>query len=317
MSKPPSAVAAAPATAIDASLHAARRRANAARIHPYGCAGFTYSPLAFDDSTAAAMNVMSLTPSTIAGNSPPYDGRLPSRGGSRPQAALRVTIGAGPDRKLMGIQRARAADAVAALEEEAAVGATNLAKIVKFSMAALVLAVALVASGAMSAQQRSPTSHPAAPAPGSHGPTLGPGPASCDLGPTLPQPPTFGDAADAVKDISKATEDYIRDCSCATQACIAAALDQYAQALAQIAPRLPPHLQNAAGIVATAAGRARVAHTKAEALRAVHDAIAAIHKDIELVRAEDPGNPRATRGGDFVAETLNVASLALEKGGGL
>ena len=42
-----------------------------------------------------------------------------------------------------------------------------------------------------------------------------------------------------------------------------------------------------------------------------------IHKDVELVRAEDPDHPRLTRGGDFVAETLNVASLALEKGGGL
>jgi hypothetical protein len=146
---------------------------------------------------------------------------------------------------------------------------------------------------------------------------LGPDAASCDVGPTLPQAPTFGDVADAVKDMSEATQAYIRNCHCATQVCIADALDQYAQALAQIAPRLPPHLQNAAGIVATAAARARVAHTKADAIRAVHDAIAAIHKDIELVRAEDPENPRATRGGDFVAETLNVASLALEKGGGL
>ena len=83
-----------------------------------------------------------------------------------------------------------------------------------------------------------------------------------------------------------------------------------AQALAQVAPRLPPHLQNVAGIVATAAGRARVARTKAEVFRAVHDAIAAIHKDIELVKAEDPDNLRATRGGDFVAETLNVARFA-------
>jgi hypothetical protein len=71
MSKPPSAVAAAPATAFDSSLHAARRRANAVRLRPYGCAGCTHLPLAFDDSTAAAMNVMSSTPSTSARNSPP------------------------------------------------------------------------------------------------------------------------------------------------------------------------------------------------------------------------------------------------------
>ena len=61
----------------------------------------------------------------------------------------------------------------------------------------------------------------------------------------------------------------------------------------------------------------RAARTKAEATRALRDAITIIHKDIELVRAEEPDDPRLTRGGDFVAETLNVASLALEKGGGL
>jgi hypothetical protein len=37
-----------------------------------------------------------------------------------------------------------------------------------------------------------------------------------------------------------------------------------------------------------------------------------------LVKAEDPNaDPRNTRGGDFVVETLSVASLSLEKGGGL
>ena len=142
-------------------------------------------------------------------------------------------------------------------------------------------------------------------------------PASCDVGLMLPEPPRFGDAADAVKDMSEATQAYIRNCNCATQLCIADALDQYAQALAEVAPRLPPHLQNAAGIVATAAARARVARTKKDAVRALQDAIAAIHKDVDLVKAEDPDNSGATRGGDFVAATLTVASLALEKGGGL
>lgn len=196
--------------------------------------------------------------------------------------------------------------------------ATTFAKVLKFSAAALILAVALAASRGAFADHAPGHPAPAAPAaPANHGPALGSGAASCEAGLSLPQPPTFGDAADAVKDMSKATQAYIRNCGCATQLCIADALDQYAQALAQVAPRLPPHLQNAAGIVATAAGRARVARTKVEAVRALHDAIAAVHKDIELVKAEDPDNPRATRGGDFVAETLNVASLALEKGGGL
>jgi hypothetical protein len=211
---------------------------------------------------------------------------------------------------------------------EVTVRATTLAGTLKLWIAALVVAVALGASGAVIAATAGVNGvgarGPSAPS-GPSGPTAGHGDlsyssdptSSCANGPSLPQPPRFGDAADAVKDLSEATQSYIRNCGCTTQVCIADALDQYAQALAQVAPRLPPHLQNVAGIVATAARRARVARTKAEALRAVHDAIAAIHKDIELVKAEDPDNPRATRGGDFVADTLNVASLALEKGGGL
>lgn len=202
--------------------------------------------------------------------------------------------------------------------------ATTLAKIVKFGMAALILTVALSVSGSAFAQT----------APGSDGNSRGPsapGPSgpvgnnprpgaealSCDLGPTLPTPPRFGEAGDAVKDLSRATESYIHNCGCATQACIANALDQYAEALAQVTPRLPPQLQDEANVVAQAARRVRAARTKKEALRALHDAIAIIHKDIELVKAEDPDHPRLTRGGDFVVETLNVASLALEKGGGL
>ena len=155
---------------------------------------------------------------------------------------------------------------------------------------------------------------------GQQWPAFGPDAASsgaCDVGLSLPTPPMFGEAGDAVKALSRATESYIRNCGCATQACIADALDKYAEALAQVTPRLPPQLQDEANVVAQAARRVRAARTKAEALHALHDAIAIIHKDVELVQAEDPDHPRLTRGGDFVAETLNVASLALEKGGGL
>ena len=208
--------------------------------------------------------------------------------------------------------------------------ATTLTKLAKFSMAALVLAVALAVGGAAFAQDGGggpgggggvgggvgvgPSG------PGANGPSLGPDAASsgaCDVGPTLPTLPMFQDGGDAVKALSRATESYIRNCGCATQNCIANALDSYAEALAQVTPRLPPQFQNEAAVVAQAAQRVRTARTKAEAQRALHDAIAIIHKDIELVKAEDPDHPRATRGGDFVAETLNVASLALEKGGGL
>ena len=109
------------------------------------------------------------------------------------------------------------------------------------------------------------------PAPGSIGPgfALGADAASsgaCDVGPSLPTLPTFGEAGDAVKALSRATEFYIRNCGCATQACIADALDKYAEALAQVAPRLPPQLQDEANVVAQAARRVRAARTKAEAL---------------------------------------------------
>jgi len=202
------------------------------------------------------------------------------------------------------------------------VRATNLARAAKFWSATLILAVALTVSGAAFAQRGGDGGggHPApAPAPAPHG-ALGSEEMSidaCSVGPTLPTPPTFGEAGDAVKALSRATESYIRNCGCATQACVADALDKYAEALAEVTPRLPPQLQDEANVVAQAARRVRAARTKAEALHALHDAIAIIHKDVELVRAEDPDHPRLTRGGDFVAETLNVASLALEKGGGL
>lgn len=204
--------------------------------------------------------------------------------------------------------------------------ATTLAKVVKFWMATLVLAVALAAGGAAFAQGVTAPGRdgnggpaPSAPAPAAHG---GNGPSaapqdSCAVGPTLPVLPMFSEAGDDVKALSRATESYIRNCGCATQDCIANALDTYAEALAQVTPRLPPQLQDEANVVAQAARRVRAARTKKEALSALHDAIAIIHKDIELVKAEDPDHPRLTRGGDFVAETLNVASLALEKGGGL
>ncbi len=197
---------------------------------------------------------------------------------------------------------------------------TTLATFAKLWAVALVLAVALVVSGAAFAQENGGGHAAPAPAPGNHGLNKAVGPdesGGCDSGPNLPTLPLFQDAGDSVKALSRATEAYLRNCGCPTQGCIADALDKYAEALAQVAPRLPPQLQEAPSVVAEAAKRVRAARTKAEAQRALRDAIAIIHKDIELVRAEDPDHPRQTRGGDFVAETLNVASLTLEKGGGL
>jgi hypothetical protein len=127
-----------------------------------------------------------------------------------------------------------------------------------------------------------------------------------------------GDAGDAVKSLSRATQDYIKECRCYAQDCVADALDRYAEALAAVAPRLPKELQEMPEVVARAARRVRFAKTKAEAIKALNQAAALIHKDMTLVRAEDPDTQqRQTRSGVFVVDTLNVASLSLEKGGAL
>ncbi|THD47280.1 MAG: hypothetical protein E7774_05345 [Bradyrhizobium sp.] len=187
---------------------------------------------------------------------------------------------------------------------------------------ALVLCFGIAAAGSAFAQTAGGGGGHASPAgpsgPSGSGQGMGATAASCSGGPTLLPSSRLGDPTDDVKNLSEATQTYIRTCGCATADCIADALDKYAQALAQVASRLPPRLQNAPDIIATAARRVRVARTKKEALSALSDAIAAIHKDIELVQAEDPSNdPHRTRSADFMVETLNVASLSLEKAGGL
>jgi hypothetical protein len=134
----------------------------------------------------------------------------------------------------------------------------------------------------------------------------------------FPPPSAFGDGGDAVKALSRVAQSYITKCRCDSRQCIADALDRYAEALAVVAPRLPKELQETPAIVARAARRVRTARTKAEAERALREAIAVIHKDVSLVRAEDPDSlKRETRGGEFVIDTLNVASVSLEKASGL
>jgi hypothetical protein len=206
---------------------------------------------------------------------------------------------------------------------------TGVLSLARRVASAAIFAVAIAACGPAFAQSEGGGGGgggggaPAAPGPHGGGPPALFGPdttpaTACDGDFALAAPPVFGDTGDAVKALSKATQSYIRNCGCTSQACIADALDKYAAALAQVAPNLPPQLQNSAAIVATAARRVRAARSKTEAVKALHDAIAAIHKDITLVRAEDPDNyQRQTRGGDFIVETLSVATLSLETGGGL
>ena len=201
--------------------------------------------------------------------------------------------------------------------------------IVRTLAAALFLAA--FATGAHAARRPPPVINlpppPPPPAParsGNHGPFLpdasGAPRASdaCAGGLILETPSPFGDAADVVQALSRDTEKYIKECRCVSQQCVADALDRYAEALAAVVPRLPPQLQDMPNVVAQAARRVRAARTKAQAVKALHEAIAIIHKDISLVRAEDPATQqRETRSGAFVADTLNVASLSLEKAGGL
>ena len=200
---------------------------------------------------------------------------------------------------------------------------------ISFPVAVLALVAMLMAAPGAQAEPSTGASSAAGSSAGSTGGGAGGGPpprfgrpgtsgvASCGGALELPPLPAFGDAGDAVKALSRATQRYIKQCECATQACVADALDQYAEALAEVAPGLAPQLRDMPAVVARAARRVRAARTPAAAVGALHEAMAVIHKDISLIRAEDPDFPRETRGGDFVAETLAVASLALERGGGI
>jgi len=140
----------------------------------------------------------------------------------------------------------------------------------------------------------------------------------CAGGLQLTEIDSYTDPIDGLTKISRETEHYIDACGGNAQIRIADALDRYAQALTEIAPRLPPSLHSLPQIVAAAAHRTRTAPTKhaaAHALRAAVAAIhAAVHKTISLIRASDPDSASvATRGGDLVAKTLSVAASALER----
>lgn len=138
--------------------------------------------------------------------------------------------------------------------------------------------------------------------------------ASCGFAPALPDPDAYSDPGDAVKALSRTTSEYLRTCDCPVRTCLADALDNYAEALAKVAPRLPPRLRDMSSVVAKAAHRVRTAHSKAEAEAAFSEAIAHIHKEIELIRVEDADKQeRLTRSGNFVVGTLETAKSTLER----
>jgi len=118
--------------------------------------------------------------------------------------------------------------------------------------------------------------------------------------------------------LSRRAEDAISVCRDETRRCVADALDRYAEALRDIAPRLPPDLRSLPTIVANAARRVRAARTAADAVQAVRTAIGQVRKTITLLKADDPVILRAeTREGSLVVDTLEAASDKLEKAVGL
>jgi hypothetical protein len=121
-----------------------------------------------------------------------------------------------------------------------------------------------------------------------------------------------------VESISAQAESTISVCWLDSPDCIADALDRYAAALQQIAPRLPPALRSLPGIVARAARKARAASSPQEAVLILRHAIAQVHKSIALLRADEPMVPvAATRAGGLVVATLQVAQDRLERAVGL
>ena len=114
--------------------------------------------------------------------------------------------------------------------------------------------------------------------------------------------------------MSRLTSDYLKACNCPNRACLADALDNYAQALDKVAPRLPPQIRDMPRVIAQAAHRVRAARSKVEAEAAVAAAIEHIHKEIALIRVDDADKQaRLTRSGGFVVGTLETAKSALER----
>ena len=152
---------------------------------------------------------------------------------------------------------------------------------------------------------------------GSSGSSSGAGHNNVNI-PLAPNAPVYNEVDSSIKSITRGAEPAIDECDNRDFRCIADVLDNYAAALREIAPQLPPAMRNLPDIVARAARRVRVARTRQEAIQAVKVAIDAVRKSIALLKADDPvALNRATRAGSFVAETLQVADNKLEKAVGL
>ena len=144
----------------------------------------------------------------------------------------------------------------------------------------------------------------------------GPGVDSPLLPPSFPglrggQP---GDPLDQVGVLSQQAQSAIRACRVDTPACMADALDIYADRLEALTPRLGPRYRELPIILRRAARKVRAAKSDAAAANAVKSAITEVNKTIALLAAEDPN---ATRTGAAVAravdQTLEVAEVKLTR----
>jgi hypothetical protein len=153
---------------------------------------------------------------------------------------------------------------------------------------------------------------------------------ACGTPPELPDTSWYTNPIDGIEVISLQTQNHIQFCGCNTQACVADALDNYANALEKAvepAPpvpgvgstpsrKLPRAVRELPRVVHEAAERVRTAPTNAAAQKAVEAAIEIVQKTaaktIALMRADDPDAKRAvTRGTDLVADTLKSAQAGL------
>ena len=94
--------------------------------------------------------------------------------------------------------------------------------------------------------------------------------------------------------------------------CVSDALDNYAKALDEIAPDLPPQLHVLPSIVRQAAHRVRAARTNTEVTKVVAQAVSEVNKTIALLRADDPNAaPVGNQVGRDIDRTLAVAEVKL------
>jgi hypothetical protein len=121
-----------------------------------------------------------------------------------------------------------------------------------------------------------------------------------------------GDPVGRVLTLSHEVQSEIDACRFDSPACIADALDEYADRLEALTTRLGPGYRALPTIVRQAARKIRVARSKTEVAIALKSAITQVGKTIALLRAEDPnaGNIGAVVG-RAVDQTLEVAQVKL------